>query len=176
MAQQRQAITTTDDGRYIVVNGRRWRATDPSIPEALRAELVSELMAARRAVRAAKTEASTATARRRVHDAKVSLGERGAAWWETPDEAACRARVGAALRSMLRTRDAEATVCPSDIARIVGGVDWREAMDRVRSVVEDFRTSGAVEVRQRGEVVPIGSSSTGPIRVGRGPRFEEASA
>lgn len=31
-----------------MVDGRRWRATDPSIPEPLRQELVNELMAARR--------------------------------------------------------------------------------------------------------------------------------
>src|SRR5690349_16984759 len=38
----------TDDGRYIVVDGRRWRATDPQIPEERRAELVRILMAWRR--------------------------------------------------------------------------------------------------------------------------------
>ena len=62
----------TPDGRYIVVDGRRWRATDPSIPEALAAELRSELMAARRAVGAREPDA-----RARVQDAKVALGERG---------------------------------------------------------------------------------------------------
>src|SRR5690606_42165303 len=41
----------TPSGHHIVVKGRRWRAADPSIPEPLRAELVSALMAARRAVR-----------------------------------------------------------------------------------------------------------------------------
>ena len=30
---------STDDGRFIVVDGRRWRATDPAIPEARRDEL-----------------------------------------------------------------------------------------------------------------------------------------
>jgi hypothetical protein len=38
-------------GRYLVVSGRRWRVTDPAIPEALRKELVDELMTARRLVR-----------------------------------------------------------------------------------------------------------------------------
>ncbi|WP_258934323.1 hypothetical protein [Nesterenkonia pannonica] len=41
----------TEDGRHIVVDGRRWRASDPSIPEKLRSELVKELMAARRLVK-----------------------------------------------------------------------------------------------------------------------------
>ena len=30
---------TTEDGHYLVINGRRWRATDPDIPENRRAEL-----------------------------------------------------------------------------------------------------------------------------------------
>lgn len=80
----------TPDGRYVVIDGRRWRATDPSLSEERRAELVSELMSARRAVKealkAGDSEAESA-ARRRVHEAKVALGERGEPWWER-DEAA----------------------------------------------------------------------------------------
>jgi hypothetical protein len=78
----------TPDGHYVVIDGRKWRATDPSIPEERRKELVSELMAARRAVGAAKRagdgEAERA-ARKRVHAAKVALGERGEPWWERGD-------------------------------------------------------------------------------------------
>ncbi len=80
----------TPDGRYIVVNGRRWRRSDPALPEERRQELVNELMAARRAVGAAKragNEAAEAEARARVHAAKVSLGERGTPWWERDVEA-----------------------------------------------------------------------------------------
>jgi uncharacterized protein len=77
----------TPDGRYIVVDGRRWRASDPGLPEERRQELVNELMAARRAVGAAKraddADAERA-ARDRVHAAKVALGERGTPWWEEP--------------------------------------------------------------------------------------------
>ena len=75
----------TPDGRYIVVDGRRWRASDPRLPEARRQELVNELMSARRAVGAAKRAgdaAAEAQARARVHAAKVALGERGPKWWE----------------------------------------------------------------------------------------------
>ena len=31
-------VERTPDGRFIVVGGRRWRASDPSIPDALRQE------------------------------------------------------------------------------------------------------------------------------------------
>ena len=75
----------TPDGRYVIIDGRRWRASDPSLPEERRQELVDELMAARRAVGAARRtgdEAAEKAARARVHAAKVALGERGTPWWE----------------------------------------------------------------------------------------------
>jgi hypothetical protein len=77
----------TSDGRYIVVDGRRWRASDPGLAPERRAELVSELMSARRAVGAAKRtgdDEAERAARQRVHAAKVALGERGTPWWEQP--------------------------------------------------------------------------------------------
>ena len=77
----------TPDGRYIVVNGRRWRASDPGLAPERRQELVDELMDARRAVGAAKRAedpVAERAARDRVHAAKVALGERGTPWWEEP--------------------------------------------------------------------------------------------
>ena len=79
----------TADGRYVVVDGRRWRATDPLIPPERAVELRSELMAARRAVAAALRAADAPAeraARARVHAAKVALGERGTPWWEQTEE------------------------------------------------------------------------------------------
>lgn len=75
----------TPDGRYVVIKGRRWRATDPDIPEAEAAELRRALMDARRAVGAAlkaQDAAAERAARAAVHAAKVALGERGTPWWE----------------------------------------------------------------------------------------------
>ncbi|MCK8678756.1 hypothetical protein [Streptomyces lichenis] len=75
----------TPDGRYVVIGGRRWRATDPDIPEEPAARLRSHLMAARRAVGAARRAddpAAERAARDRVQTAKVALGERGTPWWE----------------------------------------------------------------------------------------------
>lgn len=72
----------TSDGRYVVINGRRWRATDPAIPELRRAELTRTLMAWRREVRRANGTAEESTARAGVHATKIALGERGAPWWE----------------------------------------------------------------------------------------------
>jgi hypothetical protein len=76
---------TTPDGRYFVVRGRLWRKSNPSLPEDRRAELVRELMQARRAVRAAlgqEDRDALAAARAAVDRAKGALGERGPVWWE----------------------------------------------------------------------------------------------
>ncbi|MDX1633899.1 MAG: hypothetical protein R3280_04635 [Marinobacter sp.] len=75
----------TPDGRYIVVRGRLWRAANPHLPEAERQQLTRELMSARRAVRDAKSDddpGALEQARKRVHEAKVALGERGEVWWQ----------------------------------------------------------------------------------------------
>ena len=81
----------TPDGRYIVVRGRLWRRSDPSLSDDRRAELVHDLMEARRAKKtalAADDPAAVEQARSRVDAAKTSLGERGPVWWDddAPDE------------------------------------------------------------------------------------------
>lgn len=78
-------VEHTPDGRWIVVDGRRWRATDPNLPDGRRKELVSELMSARSAVGWAKRKDgpdAERAARDRVQAAKVALGERGPKWWD----------------------------------------------------------------------------------------------
>nr|MBF0685999.1 hypothetical protein [Pseudomonas sp.] len=75
---------TTPDGRYIVVRGRLWRASNPHLPDAERTALVHDLATARRDVKAALRDANPvrlAAARAAVHLAKVALGERGPPWW-----------------------------------------------------------------------------------------------
>lgn len=76
----------TEDGHYVVINGRRWRATDPVIPADRREELTHLLMAWRREVRRVRGTAAEPAARAGVHAAKVALGERGSPpWWEQSD-------------------------------------------------------------------------------------------
>lgn len=98
-------VERSDDGRYIVVDGHRWRASDPGLPPDVRDALVSELMAARRVVWAA-TRAGDATAERtardRVQRAKVALAERGTPWWERSE-----AERDAAVRACLDARPAD---------------------------------------------------------------------
>jgi hypothetical protein len=74
----------TPDGRYFIVRGRLWRLADPGLSAAARSALVSELMAARSAVRAARLagdHAAEASAHHAVDVAKRGLGERGPVWW-----------------------------------------------------------------------------------------------
>ena len=84
-----QPHPTTPDGRYFVHKDRLWRCSNPNLAPDERARLVHELMAARRDVRSAKRsgdDEAMAEARRRVHAAKVALGERGPVWWsDAPD-------------------------------------------------------------------------------------------
>ncbi|MGY0021074.1 hypothetical protein [Streptomyces sp. cg35] len=81
----------TTDGHYVVIRGRKWRATDPAVPEDAATRLRSHLMAARRAVGVAlreKNATAERAARKKVNAAKVALGERGTPpWWEQDEEA-----------------------------------------------------------------------------------------
>lgn len=159
----------TPDGHHFIVDGRKWRATDPGIPDKLRTELVAELMAARRAVKTAAGEkTATQAARRRVQDAKVALGERGEPWWEPPSPEGRAERLAAVIRTLLRHRDPDKTICPSDAARVAGGEQWRTAMDPARTVAAELASTGVIEVRQRGEKVEL-DQVKGPVRLARGP-------
>lgn len=70
----------------------------------------------------------------------------------------------AAIRDLLATRSADATICPSEAARAVGGDDWRDLMQPARDVVADLADAGEVEATQGGEVVDV-RTARGPIRV-----------
>jgi hypothetical protein len=79
-------VEHTPDGRYVVIDGRRWRATDPDIPDDRRHELQRVLMAWRREVGRTKGTEDERRARDGVQAAKVALGERGTPWWEQSDD------------------------------------------------------------------------------------------
>ncbi|RSZ63773.1 DUF3253 domain-containing protein [Corynebacterium hylobatis] len=144
-------VEHTPDGRYIVVKGRRWRAADPSIPEPLRAELVAALMTGRRMVR---THGDAA--RVMVHDAKVSLGERGDPWWE-PTAEGRRQRIAATVRTLARARG-EGAFVTDDVARVVGGEGWREHLGAVDEVVAQLRDEGVVHTETADTPVRIAAA------------------
>lgn len=163
-SDDRSAPELTADGHHVVIDGRRWRATDPSIPDGFRQELVDELMAARRAVKASGSEA-----RRRVQDAKTALGERGAPWWEDRTGETFDERIAATIRTLLRHRG-QSSICPSDVARTVGGASWRPVMPDVRRVAADLADRDEIIVTQKQQPVSI-REARGPVRITRGPRI-----
>ncbi|MCW2738349.1 hypothetical protein [Nocardioides sp.] len=76
----------TEDEKWLVVDGRRWRRTDPLIPADELARLTRHLGRGRSGVRTAGSDAELAATRHRTHLAKVGLGERGEKWWEQSDD------------------------------------------------------------------------------------------
>lgn len=97
-------VERTDDGRWIVVDGRRWRAQDPELPDDVRQRLLHHLGVGRSGVRAARRagdDDAVRAARVLVQAAKTGLGERGEPWWEQ-DADARRARWERALTALER--------------------------------------------------------------------------
>ena len=163
-----KAIQHTDDGRYLIVNGRKWRATNPHVPASLRTELVAELMAARRAVKHAKgDEGATASARERVGDAKTALGERGEPWWEPATDEGVRTHIRAAIHALLRARDRSSSICASEAARIVASPDWHRVMDTVHSVAAAMAAEGLIEATHKGQGAEHPACAEGSLRYRR---------
>ncbi|KAK3937355.1 hypothetical protein QBC46DRAFT_411203 [Diplogelasinospora grovesii] len=88
----------TPDEHYIMVNGRRWRATDPLIPEACRTELKHFLAKGRSGVRGQKTA-------EQIAGNSPVFGERSKLEWWNDTEKGRRERWEGALRE-LRELDA----------------------------------------------------------------------
>jgi hypothetical protein len=145
------------------MDGRRWRRSDPRIPDTLRQELVNELMSARRAVGAAGNARDLKAARSRVQNAKLALGERGRAWWLAPTTASRNQRIDAAILALLHGRKAGASICPSDVARIAGGKSWRALMDDVRTRAAMLSRKRRIRITRGGRTI-AGHPTTGLLR------------
>jgi hypothetical protein len=75
----------SDDERWLVIDGRRWRRSDPSLPDEVESRLKHHLGRGRSGVRTAKRSGdddAVTAARHLVQTAKVGLGERGDPWWD----------------------------------------------------------------------------------------------
>lgn len=69
-----------------------------------------------------------------------------------------------ALLELLAQRSTTSTICPSDVARDVGGETWRDLMEPVRAAARRLEAEGVVDIMQRGEVVDP-ATARGPIRI-----------
>ena len=70
---------------------------------------------------------------------------------------------------LLTARAADATVCPSEVARALaaaaGEADWRGAMPAVHAAVDALVAEGRVRLSWKGTAMP---ARDGPYRIGRG--------
>lgn len=173
----------TPDGRYIVVRNRLWRASNPSLTNADRERHTRLLMSARRAVKAAlhaQDDTAEKRARRRVQKAKTALGERGPVWWSdgAPDEnrrmvenTAYRewwqaiTSIRAMILTLLDLRNADASICPSEVARAVNPSGWRKLMPDVRAVARELARDGVIAVTQKGQRLSLDDEWRGPVRL-----------
>jgi hypothetical protein len=74
------------------------------------------------------------------------------------------ANLDRALKSLLADRGASKTVCPSEVARAVGGEEWRELMEPARAAARRSVARGEAVITQHGQVVDP-STAKGPIRI-----------
>ena len=71
----------------------------------------------------------------------------------------------------LASRDPASSICPSDVAREMGGADdWRDLMPAVREAAAHLAERGVVTVTQKDAVVDV-VAARGPIRIRRGPQW-----
>ncbi|KNZ34399.1 MAG: hypothetical protein AD742_00710 [Methylibium sp. NZG] len=93
------------------------------------------------------------------------------------------ARIDASLFELLRARAATSTICPSEVARSVArapagsnpsALAWRTLMPLVRERSAFWAGLGRLRITRAGEPLdPAGDLGGGPIRIGRGPAFDE---
>ena len=72
----------------------------------------------------------------------------------------------AAIVELLDARARDASICPSEAARAVGGEDWRELMEPARRAARRLVAEGRVVITQQGKVVDP-STAKGAIRIRR---------
>lgn len=70
----------------------------------------------------------------------------------------------ASILDLLAHRKRDATVCPSEAARAVGGDDWRDLMEPSRQAARRLVAAGRIEILQQGRLVDP-STAKGPIRL-----------
>ncbi len=70
------------------------------------------------------------------------------------------------IRTKLSHRALGSTICPSEVARDLGGENWRDLMEPARAAARRLVAAGEVEITQGGRVVDP-STAKGPIRIRR---------
>ena len=129
-----------------------------------------------------RTPADSDPARDRADKTCASCGRRiewRAKWANNWDSvkycgAACRShgvnatdlKLEEAIATLLRARATDATICPSEAAKAVGGEGWNELMEPARRAARRMVARGELQITQGGTVVDP-STAKGPIRLRR---------
>ncbi len=71
-----------------------------------------------------------------------------------------------AIGQLLNSREAFKSICPSEAAKLVDPVNWRELLEPARSAARRLVTAGTHEITQKGQTVDP-SRARGPIRIRR---------
>ncbi|MGF1492806.1 MAG: DUF3253 domain-containing protein [Microcoleaceae cyanobacterium] len=74
-----------------------------------------------------------------------------------------RDKVEQCILEKVRTRGTEKTICPSEVARELGGETWRDLMPIVREIGAELSCQGKIVVLQKGQIVDP-NQVKGPIR------------
>lgn len=73
-------------------------------------------------------------------------------------------RLADGIRTRLADRKPGTTICPSEVARELGGDGWRDLMEPTRQAARRLVAAGEIEITQHGSVVDP-STAKGPIRL-----------
>jgi len=74
--------------------------------------------------------------------------------------------ISATIDALLDQRGEGKTICPSEVARALGGEDWRDLMQPVRDVAAGRAERGELRVTRKGARVDPRNPG-GPIRLSR---------
>lgn len=87
--------------------------------------------------------------------------------------ASCRGKLSStdialerAILTLLASRSSDASICPSEAARVVDPENWTKLMEPTRRAARRLVTQGKLQIMQRGRVVDP-STARGPIRLRR---------
>ncbi|MEM9908397.1 MAG: DUF3253 domain-containing protein [Cyanobacteria bacterium P01_D01_bin.44] len=73
------------------------------------------------------------------------------------------AQIQDGILTQVTQRGPDKTICPSEVARALGGSNWRDLMEAVREQGQQLAKEGKIWVMQKGERVDA-AQVKGPIR------------
>ena len=158
---------------YIPVTGRRWRGPTLNIPERLRAQLVSELIAGKQAMNQHSPGSDGHTrALHRVLDARRALGEHDDRFDQASGANDASAHAVSAIRALLRSRPRGDMITAHEVESIVAAGGWQRCGEVVSAAVGQLLAAEElVEITAHPGEVRAGRHASTERRFGRGPGF-----